>query len=87
MGTAQASGAYSELKPVERIWVFMPYMHSEDLGDQQARLPQHNAKAAHHMACPNELVCMPPQAGPCWASWRDRQGSVLYRSRWRSCKM
>jgi hypothetical protein len=31
----QAEGAHATLKPIERVWVYMPFMHSEVLEDQQ----------------------------------------------------
>ena len=34
-GTLQDSGKYKELKPVQRVWAFMPFMHSEILSDQE----------------------------------------------------
>ncbi len=49
---AQAGSGVTSLKPIERVWVYMPYMHSETLEDQQAR--QH-ADASHSL-----LACHPP---------------------------
>lgn len=34
---AQASGADKQLLPIQRVWVYMPLMHSEELADQDVR--------------------------------------------------
>lgn len=31
---AQASGTDRQLAPIQRVWVYMPFMHSEELADQ-----------------------------------------------------
>lgn len=31
----QASSADRQLKPIQRVWIYMPFMHSEQLADQE----------------------------------------------------
>lgn len=38
MTSVQASGEAGDFIPPHRVWLFMPYMHSESLADQEVRL-------------------------------------------------
>ena len=42
MCLAQESGGQEDIKLAHRIWLYMPFMHSEDLKDQEVskRAPQ-----------------------------------------------
>ena len=36
----QTSGADKNYKPIERVWIYMPYMHNEDVADQEVGMPR-----------------------------------------------
>ena len=63
----QASGTANELKPIERVWAFMPFMHSEELADQQvgtgARLAGW-ARGGLATVPERELLAPPPRSPP-----------------------
>ena len=49
---AQASGRDRQLKPIERVWVYMPFMHSEAVADQEECVRLFNAMGEEAAAMP-----------------------------------